>query len=86
MSFSHSLVRVIHSGLILRPLAHPRTDFLTSLSHELRSPIAALLSICELLLDDASLSSDNRFLVARAARAGDALLELIGTILVSTTD
>lgn len=60
---------------------HHRTEFLTSLSHELRSPIAAILSICELLSDDVSLASEHRDLVAKAARAGDALLELIGTIL-----
>lgn len=70
--------------LTILTLSVSRTDFLTSLSHELRSPIAVILSICELLLEDQKLAPDNRFLVTKAARAGDALLELIGTILVSS--
>ncbi|TKA52049.1 hypothetical protein B0A53_04709 [Rhodotorula sp. CCFEE 5036] len=59
-----------------------KTQFLTTITHEIRTPIAGILGICELLLDDSSrLSEDQRSLVQQAVRSAETLLELIGAVL-----
>jgi hypothetical protein len=58
-----------------------RTEFLTTVSHEIRTPIASILGICELLLGD-QISDEQRQLVQKAIQSGENLLELVGTVLV----
>lgn len=59
-----------------------KTQFLTTITHEIRTPIAGILGICELLLGESSrLSEDQRSLVQQAVRSADTLLELIGAVL-----
>jgi hypothetical protein len=58
-----------------------RTEFLTTVSHEIRTPIASILGICELLLAD-QLSAEQRSLVEKAIQSGENLLDLVGTVLV----
>jgi signal transduction histidine kinase len=60
----------------------PRTEFVTNISHEIRTPIAAVIEICELLLDDSTLMEGHRSLVEKSLRSGQILLELIGMVLV----
>lgn len=60
-----------------------RTEFLTTISHEIRTPIAGIISICELLASDPTLLDDHRSLVDKAMRSGEVLLELVGMVLVS---
>lgn len=59
-----------------------RTAFLTVISHEIRTPIAGILGICELLMDDSTLSEGHRSLVGKAIRSGEILLDLVGMVLV----
>ncbi|GAA5954653.1 hypothetical protein JCM21900_006093 [Sporobolomyces salmonicolor] len=59
-----------------------KTEFLTTISHEIRTPIAGILGICELLLsDDSKLEELQRSLVKKALRSGEILLELVGAVL-----
>ncbi|GAA6006577.1 uncharacterized protein JCM10292_005995 [Rhodotorula paludigena] len=59
-----------------------KTEFLTTISHEIRTPIAGILGICELLLADSGrLSEDQRTLVEKAVRSGEILLDLVGAVL-----
>jgi len=55
------------------------------MSHELRTPTAQILGVLELVLADTNnpLLADHRSLLEQAIRSGDALLELIGAVLVS---
>lgn len=55
------------------------------MSHELRTPTAQILGVLELVLADKEnpLLADHRSLLEQAIRSGDALLELIGAVLVS---
>jgi signal transduction histidine kinase/CheY-like chemotaxis protein len=57
-----------------------RTDLLATVSHELRTPLTGLLGYTE-LLGRASLSAEARGWVEQQARAGQALLALIGDVL-----
>lgn len=56
------------------------------MSHELRTPSAQILLLLELVLADTEtpLSDNHRSLLEQAIRSGDALLELIGAVLVGT--
>ncbi|ORY89097.1 hypothetical protein BCR35DRAFT_350593 [Leucosporidium creatinivorum] len=58
-----------------------KTAFLTMISHEIRTPIAGILGICELLENDPSLSDGHRSLVDKAMRSGENLLDLVGMVL-----
>lgn len=59
-----------------------KTQFLTTITHEIRTPIAGILGICEILLGDSGrLSEDQRSLIEQAVRSADTLLELIGAVL-----
>ncbi|KAM0790862.1 hypothetical protein ACM66B_004703 [Microbotryomycetes sp. NB124-2] len=58
-----------------------KTEFLSVISHEIRTPIAGVLSICELLQASSDLSQEHRLLVQKAARCGENLLELVGMVL-----
>lgn len=49
----------------------------------MRTPIATMIGICEILLDDDSLQEDHRDLVEKSLRSGEILLDLVGTVLVS---
>lgn len=57
-----------------------KTVFVTSLSHEIRTPVASMLGISELLLADA-LSEKQRSLVAKQIQAGELLLSLVSMVL-----
>lgn len=52
------------------------------ISHEIRTPIAGILGICELLENDPSLRDGHRSLVDKAMRSGENLLDLVGMVLV----
>lgn len=60
-----------------------RTEFVTNISHEIRTPIATVIGICELLLDDPTLMDSHRSLVEKSLRSGQILLDLVGMVLVS---
>ncbi|GAA5858880.1 hypothetical protein JCM8547_007140 [Rhodosporidiobolus lusitaniae] len=57
-----------------------KTEFLTTVSHEIRTPIASILGICELLLGE-QISKEQRVLVEKALQSGENLLDLVGTVL-----
>jgi signal transduction histidine kinase len=60
-----------------------RNAFISNLSHELRTPLGAVLSLTELLLDDAAgpLTGEQRRYLEVIARNGRALLELVSDVL-----
>lgn len=60
-----------------------RTEFVTNISHEVRTPIASLIGIAEILLDDSTLQKNHRVLVEQSLRSGEILLDLVGMVLVS---
>ncbi|KAJ8293216.1 Hybrid signal transduction histidine kinase K [Rhodotorula toruloides] len=70
------------SEVAAREASQLKTSFLTTISHEIRTPIAAILGICELLLADSNrLAPDQRNLVENAVQSGELLLELVGAVL-----
>ncbi|GAA5842239.1 hypothetical protein JCM9279_002828 [Rhodotorula babjevae] len=70
------------SELAAREASRLKTEFLTTVSHEIRTPIAGILGICELLLADSDrLAEDQRALVDKAVRSGELLLDLVGAVL-----
>lgn len=75
--------RLIASEEAARQASTFKTSFVTNISHEIRTPIAAMLGIGELLLDDSSLRDDQRQLLEKSLRSGEILLELVGMVLVS---
>jgi len=58
-----------------------KSEFLALTSHELRTPIAHMLGLSELLLSE-PLSESQKSLAAQILRSGDVLLEMIGQVLV----
>ncbi|GAA6024115.1 hypothetical protein JCM11491_001095 [Sporobolomyces phaffii] len=57
-----------------------KSEFLALTSHELRTPIAHMLGLSELLLAE-PLSESQKSLAAQILRSGDVLLEMIGQVL-----
>ncbi|GAA5902646.1 uncharacterized protein JCM6883_007193 [Sporobolomyces salmoneus] len=57
-----------------------KSEFLALTSHELRTPIAHMLGLSELLLSE-PLSDSQKSLAAQILRSGDVLLEMIGQVL-----
>jgi len=60
---------------------HSKSVFLANMSHELRTPLNAILGFSQLLIKDASVSSDDKKTVKSIYRAGSFLLSLINDVL-----
>ncbi|KAG9011619.1 hypothetical protein FRB93_002680 [Tulasnella sp. JGI-2019a] len=58
-----------------------KTHFVANISHEIRTPIAHMIGISELLLADPTLSENQRDLVEKCLHSGEILLELVGMVL-----
>ena len=58
-----------------------KTVFVTSLSHEIRTPVSSMLGISELLLADATVTEKQRSLLAKQLQAGELLLQLVSMVL-----
>jgi PAS domain S-box-containing protein len=58
-----------------------KSDFLSSMSHELRSPLNAILGFAQLMESDSDVSLSQKGSIAEILRAGWYLLELINEIL-----
>ena len=58
-----------------------KTEYFTHISHETRTPVAGIISLAELLLDDSTLEEEHRKLVGQVLRSGEVLLELVGMVL-----
>ncbi|GAA5904871.1 hypothetical protein JCM6882_003228 [Rhodosporidiobolus microsporus] len=75
------------SEIAAKEASRLKTEFLTSVSHEIRTPISQILGICELLLEGDGTTSaqklhpEHRNLVEKAVRSGENLLELVGAVL-----
>lgn len=64
-----------------REASRLKTIFVTSLSHEIRTPISGMLGISELLLSDETLSPKHQSLVKKQLHAGEVLLQLVSMVL-----
>lgn len=49
---------------------------------EIRTPICVVISIIELLLEDRTLTEDQRSLLEKSLRSSEILLDLVGMVLV----
>ena len=56
------------------------TDFLVAMSHEMRTPLNAIIGMTELVLDS-SLSYEQRAMLKRVVRASEHLLGLVEDLL-----
>ena len=58
-----------------------KSDFLARMSHDLRSPLHAIIGISDILSEKRGLSARNRSMVSHIKRAGNVLLEQVDAIL-----
>lgn len=58
-----------------------KAEYFTHISRKIRTPIAGIISITELLLADPLLQPQPRLLVSQALRSGEILSELVGMVL-----
>lgn len=58
-----------------------KTAFLQLVLHEVRTPLTAITTICELLSDDTTLAEGHRSLINQALRSSEILHELVGRVL-----
>jgi signal transduction histidine kinase/CheY-like chemotaxis protein len=58
-----------------------KSDFLTNMSHEVRTPLNAILGFCQLMQRDNSLSQEHQESLTIVIRSGEHLLSLINDVL-----
>lgn len=58
-----------------------KSDFLARMSHDLRSPLHAIIGISDILSEKRELSARNRAMILHIRNAGDALLDQVDAIL-----
>lgn len=75
--------KLLASETAAREASRLKTAFVTNISHEIRTPIAVMIGIAELLLVDPSLGEGARELAGKCLKSGEMLLELVGMVLVS---
>lgn len=75
--------QLVASETAAREASRLKTNFVTNISHEIRTPIASMIGIAELLLADPTLTKDQHQLVEKCLYSGDILMELVGMVLVS---
>ena len=69
---------------ILRSLQasnNAKSDFLTKMSHEMRTPLNAIIGLSELALEDGSIQDETRLNVEKVSNAGATLLSTVNDIL-----
>lgn len=76
--------QLLASETAAREASRLKTAFVTNISHEIRTPIAVMIGIAEILLADGSLNEHQHDLVRKSLQSGEMLLELVGMVLVST--
>ncbi|KAG9009764.1 hypothetical protein FRB94_011457 [Tulasnella sp. JGI-2019a] len=73
--------QLMASETAAREASRLKTAFVTNISHEIRTPIAGMTGIAELLLADPELNADQRQLVEKCLQSGEILLDLVGMVL-----
>lgn len=73
--------QLVASETAAREASKLKDMFMQTLSHEIRTPISTVSAICELLLGDANLSTEQRNLIGQALRSANILLDLVGLVL-----
>ncbi|KAM0746104.1 hypothetical protein T439DRAFT_360678 [Meredithblackwellia eburnea MCA 4105] len=58
-----------------------KSEFVANISHEIRTPIAGMIGMAELLLGDDTLSDAHRVAIGKIMRSGEILLEMVGMVL-----
>lgn len=64
-----------------REASRLKTAFTTTMSHEIRSPIAGMIGVFELLLADSRLPPSAHVLVEKGLQTGELLLDIVGRVL-----
>ena len=65
----------------LKSANQAKSDFLTKMSHEMRTPLNAVIGFSELALDDESVAVDTRLNIEKISNAGSLLLSTVNDIL-----
>ncbi|GAA93493.1 uncharacterized protein L969DRAFT_95854 [Mixia osmundae IAM 14324] len=73
--------KLLASETAAKEASRLKSEFVSNLNHEIRSPIAGMIGISELLLDDPTLKPEHVEAVQKIMRSGDILLELVGMVL-----
>ncbi|KAL8283876.1 hypothetical protein RQP46_005308 [Phenoliferia psychrophenolica] len=58
-----------------------KSEFVANISHEVRTPIAGMIGIAELLLDETDIPKVHRTQIGKIVRSGEILLEMVGMVL-----
>lgn len=69
------------SARAAREASRLKTAFTTTMSHEIRSPIAGMIGVYELLLADTRLPASAHALVEKGLMTGELLLDIVGRVL-----
>gem|GEM_PF-477064 len=65
----------------LQSANNAKSDFLTKMSHEMRTPLNAIIGLSELALEDTALHEDTRLSIEQVSNAGATLLSTVNDIL-----
>jgi PAS domain S-box-containing protein len=61
--------------------ARAKSDFMANISHEIRTPMNAIIGMTSLLIDDETLTDEQRDFIGTIRKSGDALMVIVNDIL-----
>lgn len=73
--------RLRASEIAAKEASRLKSDYLMATSHEIRTPIAGMIGMAELLLSESNLTDSNRVAIGKILRSGEILLEMVGMVL-----
>ena len=93
--FTNDEIDILHSGGLmivnamlsnemtqkLHDANEAKTNFLAKMSHEMRTPLNAIIGFCGLTLEDGGLNENARSNIEKVSNAGEVLLSLVNDIL-----
>jgi signal transduction histidine kinase len=73
--------RLLASETAAKEASRVKSAWLANTTHEIRTPISAMVGLAELLLDDKRLSAEHRDHVEKIVRSCEILLDMVGMVL-----